>query len=58
MFSVIRNIWDSFWEIFIVLTFCVCAQDTYVIIRESALKKTAKGIPPIMKFNDKLWGRK
>lgn len=57
MFSTIKNILDSFWELFIILTFCICAKDTYNMIRKSSLKQTAKGIPPIMKFNDKLWGR-
>ena len=58
MFSVIKGIWEGFWELFIFLTFVVCIRDVYVDIKKEVVKKQARGIPSIMKFNDKLWGRK
>jgi hypothetical protein len=57
MISIIRNIWNLFWEGFIILIFFYSAQDIYQTMKKEALDKAARGIPSLLKFNDHLWGR-
>jgi hypothetical protein len=57
MFSIIRGIWDLFWEGFIILLFFFSAQDIYYTMKKEALGKASRGIPSLLKFNDHLWGR-
>lgn len=55
--SIVKNICDVFWSLFLALTIYYSAQDIYLTMRKEALGKAASGIPPLMKFNDTLWGR-